>query len=127
MNVPLPRREGSKKKPYVKPAFEIHHRPAPPHLENQTIPQRLRATIGRFLARFRNDPQERMRNFALATEIIEFGRMRSNDRNHILIEVPLVAYHMRETPHHIRRSLRLLEMKGIAKRTKSKDHWELIA
>jgi hypothetical protein len=37
--------------------------------------------------------------------------MRSNGRNDFLIEVPLVAYHMRETPRHVRQSLRLLEMK----------------
>jgi len=121
-----PIRDGKKTR-YVKPTFEVFHRPPSPESEDQTISGRLQAAIGDLFARIRNDPQERLRTVALATEIIEFARMRSNDRGSVLIEVPEVAYHLRETPRHVRQSLRLLEIKGIAKPTPSKDHWKLVA
>jgi len=74
---------------------------------------------------FPRQPKDRTED--LATEILEFGRMRLEGGRTVIIEVPQVAYHLRETPRHIRQSLRLLEAKGVAKRTPSKDHWKLTA
>ena len=61
----------------------------------------------------------------LAHEIIEYGRMKAAGPGDILIEVPDLAFRLRESPRDVRQSLRLLEKKGIAKETRSKDHWEL--
>jgi len=45
----------------------------------------------------------------------------------ILIDVPEVAWRLREPPHHIRRSLLLLAMMGIANETDCEDLWRLSA
>ena len=61
----------------------------------------------------------------LALEIVEYGRMNATDPGDILIEVPEASFRLRESPHDVRESLCLLQMKGIAKRTSCKDYWKL--
>ena len=63
----------------------------------------------------------------LADEIVEYGRMNAPAPGIILIDVPEVACRLRESPRRIRRSLRLLETKGIAHETRSHDLWKLSA
>jgi len=72
----------------------------------------------------RQSPEEREQ---LACEIVEYGRMNTAVRGLILIEVAEAAYRLRELPRRIRRSLRLLEMKGIAHETDVEDVWRLSA
>jgi hypothetical protein len=62
----------------------------------------------------------------LASEIVEYGRMNSPRPGLIIVEVPEVAYRLRESPRNVRRSLRLLQSRGIAKKIVAKDHWKLI-
>jgi len=63
----------------------------------------------------------------LAWEIVEYGRMNTPVPGIILIEVSEAAYRLREPPRRIRRSLWLLEMKGIAHETDFEDVWRLSA
>ncbi len=44
-----------------------------------------------------------------------------------IIEVPDIAHRFRERLRNVRQSLYLLETKGIAHKTDSKDHWKLTA
>jgi hypothetical protein len=91
---------------------------------------RLRGLIAELLealleAFFGGQPREQREQ--LACEIVDYGRMNTEIPDTILIEVPEVAFRLRESPRHIRQSLRLLELKGIAYKTHSKDHWRLSA
>ena len=63
----------------------------------------------------------------LASEIVEYARLNADGPGKILIEVPDLAYRLRESTSQVRRSLRLLEMKRIAKKTNSRNHWLLSA
>jgi len=116
-----------KKTPYMRPAFEIFHRHGSLAMPRQTLWGGLRETASMFLDKIlgRNSG---VLQLEFACEIVEFGRMRATTHGEVvIIEVPEVAYHFRESPRHVRQSLQLLEMKGIAKRTRSRDHWRLIA
>lgn len=116
-----------KKKPYLRPAFEIFRRPGPPAMPGRTPWGRLREMASTFLDKILGRNSEALQ-LELACEIVEFGRMRTTTYGEVvIIEVPEVAYHFRESPRHVRQSLRLLEVKGVARRTTSPDHWRLIA
>jgi hypothetical protein len=87
---------------------------------------RLRIFLAGLLeAFFEDQPAQVMEQ--LAWEIVEYGRMNTPVPGLILIDVPEVANRLRESPHHIRRSLKLLEMKGIAHETDTDDLWRLSA
>ena len=87
---------------------------------------RLRDVIEELLeAFFGGQPPERTEE--LAREIIEYGRMNTKVPGIILIEVPEAARRLRESPRHIRKSLRLLRVKGMAHRTRDQNHWRLSA
>ena len=77
------------------------------------------------LARVIHRPQRKAWREQLAREIIEYGRMNAIGPGDILIEVPEVAFRLRESPRDVRQALHLLELSGIAKRTSSKDYWKL--
>lgn len=87
---------------------------------------RLRRLIAEWLEAFFGD-QLPERTEQLAGEIVEYGRMNTPVPGIIVIDVREVADRLREPPHLIRRSLRLLEMKGIAHETDSEDVWKLSA
>jgi hypothetical protein len=127
MDIPSPNGEGGKKKPYIRPAFRVFRRPPPAAPENPTILKRLRGLIGKLFARVRGNPLDPVRTWELATEIVDFAHMRSTGTKDVVVAVPELAFHMREKPRHVQQSLRLLETKGKAKRTTSKDHWKLTA
>ena len=64
----------------------------------------------------------------LASEIVGYARLNAtNGHGDALIEVHEVAFRLRETPDHVRQSLRLLQKKGIATKTRSRNHWKLAA
>jgi len=120
MDEPLP---PSKRKTYVRPAFEVFHSPSLPTKSKRTISRWLDKVTDRLGHRH----QQPEATAELAFEIIAFGRMRAFGQKTVVIEVPEVADHLRESPRHIRQSLRLLELAGVAKPTPSKDHWKLAA
>lgn len=86
---------------------------------------RIRKLRAELRALFRDQPKEQLEQ--LASEIVEYGRMNAMGPGIVVIEVLDVAYRLRESPRHVRQSLRLLEMKGIAKKTNFKDYWRLSA
>jgi len=63
----------------------------------------------------------------LASEIVEYARLNATGHGDALIEVHDVAFRLRESPRHVRQSLRLLRRKGIAKKTRSVDFWKVAA
>jgi hypothetical protein len=63
----------------------------------------------------------------LALEILEYGRMNAPSPGEFIVEVPDIAHRLRERPRNVRQSLHLLETKGIAHKTASKDYWKLTA
>jgi hypothetical protein len=69
--------------------------------------------------------QPKARAEQLASEIVEYGRMNVTGSGEILIEVYDVAFRLRESPRDVRQALCLLQVKGIALRTSSKDCWKL--
>ena len=79
------------------------------------------------LGGFGRRPQPERRRAELAFEIVAYGRLKATGRGGVLIEVPEVANRLRESPRHVRQSLRLLEMTGVAKKTHSKNLWKLAA
>jgi len=89
---------------------------------------RLRKRMDVLLARVIPRPQQpQARTEQLAREIVEYARMNAITPGDVLIDVPQVAYRLRESPRDVHQSLCLLQMEGIAKRTHSKDHWKLTA
>jgi hypothetical protein len=77
------------------------------------------------LARVIRRPPPTTRADQLAWEIVEYGRMNVISSGEILIEVPDVAFRLRESPRDVRHALGLLQGKGIAQRIDSKDCWKL--
>src|ERR1700741_3941942 len=63
----------------------------------------------------------------LAFEIVDYARMNAPVLGTVIVEVPEIAFRLRESRFNVRRGLRLLEMKGVARKTSSKDHWRLTA
>jgi hypothetical protein len=77
------------------------------------------------LARVIRRPPPKARAEQLAWEIVEYGRMNVSSSGEILVEVPDVAFRLRESPRDVRQALCLLQGKGIAQRIDSKDCWKL--
>ena len=87
---------------------------------------RLRDRMAGLLEAFFEDRQPD-RTEELAREIVEYGRMNAEIPGIIVIEVPEAARRLRESPRHIRKSLRLLQEKGVAHQTHHEDYWKLSA
>ena len=112
-----------KKKPYVRPTVKAFRCSEPTASEPPDFSEWLDKIAIRLLDRHRR-PEA---TADLAFQIVEFGRMRAVDRKPVFIEVPLVAFHLQESPRHVRQSLRFLQKAGIIKATRSKNHWRLVA
>ena len=94
----------------------------PPGVEILGSLERITAEL---LARVIRRPQLKARAEQIAWDIVEYGRMNAVGPGEILIVVSDVAFRLRESPRDVRQALCLLQMKGIAQRTSSKDHWKL--
>src|ERR1019366_6424987 len=95
----------------------------PPGVEILGSLERITAEL---LARVIRRPQPKERAEQLAGEIVEYGRTNvTGPGEMILVVVSDVAFRLRESPRDVRHALCLLQMKRIAQRTSSKDHWKL--
>jgi hypothetical protein len=71
------------------------------------------------------EPEEHVEQ--LASELVDYAHMNTPVPGVVVVYVPEIAYRLRESTFSVRRGLRLLEKKGIARRTNSKDFWKLSA